>query len=58
MGTPTKIAIVLLNFIIFNAANIYLNISNFSKRTKILLLILGNAIILGGSIYIIMASGV
>jgi len=52
MDLATKIFLVLLNMIIFNTAYMLIHISNFSRVTKILLLIAGNAIIIGGSIYI------
>lgn len=53
-----KISIVLLNMIVFNAANIMLRFSNFSRPVKVLLMILGNLLIIGGTIYIMIISGV
>lgn len=58
MDLATKIFIVLLNIIVFNAANIMLRMSNFSRIIKILLMILGNAVIIGGTVYIMIISGV
>jgi hypothetical protein len=54
----TKILLVLLNVIVFNAANIMLRMSNFSRKVKIILMLLGNVAIIGGTIYIILVSGV
>lgn len=58
MDLATKIFIVLLNIIVFNAANIMLRMSNFSRIVKILLMILGNGVIIGGTVYIMIISGV
>jgi hypothetical protein len=52
MGLATKILIVLLNMIIFNSACMLIHMSNFSRVAKVLLLITGNAIIIGGTIYV------
>lgn len=58
MELATKILLVLLNVIVFNAANIMLRMSNFSRKVKIILMLLGNVAIIGGTIYIILVSGV
>lgn len=53
MDLATKILLVLLNMTIFNTAYLLIHMSNFSKVVKILLLVVGNAIIIGGTLYII-----
>lgn len=57
MELTTKILLVLLNVIIFNSACILIHTSNFSRAVKILLLIAGNIIIIGGTLYIFHISG-
>ena len=52
MDLVAKILLVLLNMIIFNAACMLIHLSNFSSAAKILLLIAGNALIIGGTIYV------
>jgi|GEM_PF-511183 len=52
MDLATKIFLVLLNMIIFNSACMLIHLSNFSRVAKVLLLIAGNAIIIGGTIYV------
>lgn len=57
MDFAAKVFILLLNVIILNAAFLLIHISNFRKAVKILLLIAGNAVVVGGTIYIIYAFG-
>lgn len=57
MDLALKILLVLLNMIIFNSAYLMIHISNFNKVVKVLILLAGNAIIIGGTIYIIHICG-
>lgn len=57
MELSTKILIVLLNVIIFNSAYLIIHISNFSRTVKMLLLVGGNAVIIGGTLLIMHICG-
>mgnify|MGYP000610053643 CR=1 FL=1 len=52
MDAATKFFIVLLNLVVFNAGFVLIYISNFKRITKIMLLIAGNAVLVGGTILI------
>jgi len=57
MELTTKIFILLLNVIIFNSAYLIIHISNFSRAVKIILLVAGNAIIVGGTLLFMYVCG-
>ncbi|HOK43157.1 MAG TPA: hypothetical protein PLD49_05785 [Thermoclostridium caenicola] len=57
MELSMKIFILLINAIIFNSAYLIIHISNLSRVVKILLLVGGNVVIIGGTLLIMHICG-
>jgi hypothetical protein len=56
MGILIKILLIMLAVLIFNLSYVYLRTANFSKKTILVLMIFGNAVVIIGVTYFVVQS--